>query len=87
MLESQIRYVMQALRVMGERTLEVRPDVQEAWNEYIQERLSGTVWDTGGCSSWYLDANGRDSVMWPDFTFKFRRRVSEFDPSEYLLAD
>jgi cation diffusion facilitator CzcD-associated flavoprotein CzcO len=87
MLESQIGYVMQALRVMGERTLEVRPDVQEAWNEYIQERLSGTVWDTGGCSSWYLDANGRDSVMWPDFTFKFRRRVSEFDPSEYLLAD
>jgi cation diffusion facilitator CzcD-associated flavoprotein CzcO len=85
MLESQIGYVMEALRVMRKR-LEVRPDVQDTWNDYLQERLKGTVWDTGGCSSWYLDANGRDSVMWPDFTFRYRRRVSEFDPAEYILA-
>lgn len=82
MLESQIHYVMEALRAMGER-LEVRRDVQDAWNDELQERLAGTVWDTGGCSSWYLDANGRDSVMWPDFTFRYRRRVSEFDPNDY----
>jgi cation diffusion facilitator CzcD-associated flavoprotein CzcO len=86
MLESQIRYVMEALRAMGDRTLEVRGDVQEEWNAYLQDRLTGTVWDTGGCSSWYLDANGRDSVMWPDFTFRYRRRVSEFDPDEYVVA-
>jgi hypothetical protein len=23
--------------------------------------------------------------MWPDFTFNFRRRVSEFDPNDYRL--
>jgi cation diffusion facilitator CzcD-associated flavoprotein CzcO len=85
MLESQIGYVMQALRAMGDR-LEVRRDVQEEWNRELQERLAGTVWDTGGCSSWYLDANGRDSVMWPDFTFRYRRRVSEFDPGEYVVG-
>jgi cation diffusion facilitator CzcD-associated flavoprotein CzcO len=88
MLESQIRYVMEALRSMRERnvkTLEVRPGVQAAWNEYLQERLAGSVWDTGGCSSWYLDSNGRNSVMWPDFTFKFRRRASAFDPADYRL--
>jgi cation diffusion facilitator CzcD-associated flavoprotein CzcO len=84
MLESQIHYVMEALRAMGER-LEVRRDVQDAWNDEVQERLAGTVWDTGGCSSWYLDANGRDSVMWPDFTFRYRRRVSRFEPSDYRL--
>jgi cation diffusion facilitator CzcD-associated flavoprotein CzcO len=83
MLESQIGYVMQALRAMGDR-LEVRRDVQDEWNRALQERLEGTVWDIGGCSSWYLDANGRDSVMWPDFTFRYRRRVSEFDPAEYV---
>jgi cation diffusion facilitator CzcD-associated flavoprotein CzcO len=89
MLESQIGYVMEALRTMRSRqarTFEVKPDVQERWNGYLQERLAGTVWDTGGCSSWYLDANGRDSVMWPDFTFRFRRRVSDFEPSDYRLT-
>jgi cation diffusion facilitator CzcD-associated flavoprotein CzcO len=89
MLESQIGYVMQALAAMdsanGRAILEVRPEVQDRWNDYLQDRLSGTVWDTGGCKSWYLDANGRDSVMWPDFTFNFRRRVSGFDPSDYRL--
>jgi cation diffusion facilitator CzcD-associated flavoprotein CzcO len=88
MLESQIGYVMKALDAMersGRATLEVKPQVQDDWNDYLQERLAGTVWDTGGCKSWYLDANGRDSVMWPDFTFNFRRRVSEFDPSDYRL--
>jgi cation diffusion facilitator CzcD-associated flavoprotein CzcO len=89
MLESQIGYVMQALAAMdsanGRAILEVRPEVQDRWNDYLQERLAGTVWDTGGCKSWYLDANGRDSVMWPDFTFNFRRRVSGFDPSDYRL--
>jgi cation diffusion facilitator CzcD-associated flavoprotein CzcO len=88
MLEAQIGYVMEALRTMrsrGAHTLEVKPDVQDDWNDYLQERLAGTVWDTGGCSSWYLDKNGRDSVMWPDFTFKFRRRMSDFDAREYRL--
>jgi cation diffusion facilitator CzcD-associated flavoprotein CzcO len=89
MLESQIGYVMQALRAMDARSgtgvLEVKPAVQDAWNDELQERLAGTVWDTGGCKSWYLDANGRDSVMWPDFTFNFRRRVRDFDPSDYRL--
>jgi cation diffusion facilitator CzcD-associated flavoprotein CzcO len=88
MLESQIGYVMEGLRAMDARnaaTLEVKPEVQDAWNDYLQERLAGTVWDTGGCKSWYLDANGRDSVMWPDFTFNFRRRVSDFDTSDYRL--
>jgi cation diffusion facilitator CzcD-associated flavoprotein CzcO len=88
MLESQIAYVLDALKTMRARRLtevEVKPDVQDAWNDRLQERLEGTVWDTGGCSSWYLDANGRDSVMWPDFTFKYRRRVRRFDPSDYRL--
>jgi cation diffusion facilitator CzcD-associated flavoprotein CzcO len=88
MLESQIRYVMDALDTMRARDaseVEVRPEAQSRWNDYLQERLSGTVWDTGGCSSWYLDANGRNSVNWPDFTFNFRRRASAFDPADYRL--
>src|SRR3954471_1493511 len=88
MLESQIRYVMEALAAMRERRaaeLEVTRDAQECWNAWVQERLSGTVWDTGGCSSWYVDSNGRNSVIWPDFTFKFRR-VGTFDPSDHRLA-
>ena len=40
---------------------------------------------TGGCASWYLDANGRNTTLWPDFTWRFRQRTRRFDPAHYVL--
>jgi hypothetical protein len=88
MLEAQIHYVLEALRAMrayGAGTVDVRAEAQERWNAALQERLRRTVWNRGGCSSWYVDANGRNSVMWPGFTFRYRQRVNRFDPDDYIL--
>jgi cation diffusion facilitator CzcD-associated flavoprotein CzcO len=88
MLESQIAYVLDALRVMdarGAAAVEIRPEAQAAWNAELQRRLQRTVWNTGGCASWYLDANGRNSTMWPGFTFEYRRRTRRFDAEQYDL--
>jgi cation diffusion facilitator CzcD-associated flavoprotein CzcO len=87
MLESQMNYVMGALKAMRERghdALEVRPEVQDAFNEEMQSRLEGSVWDSGGCGSWYLDANGRNSTMWPGFTYEFHQRTRVFDLDSYF---
>ena len=43
----------------------------------------GTVWTEGGCASWYQDARGRNTTLWPDFTFLYRRRVRAFDEESY----
>ena len=61
MIESQCNYVLDALRLMdarGAAELEVRPEAQAAYNARIQEQMRGTVWTSGGCASWYLDAAG-----------------------------
>ena len=87
MIESQIAHVVDALRVMRERgaeTIEVRPEVQERFNAELQSKLEGTVWNTG-CASWYLDRTGRNTTIWPDWTWSFRRRVARLDPAEYRL--
>jgi cation diffusion facilitator CzcD-associated flavoprotein CzcO len=89
MLESQANYAIDALRTMRQRgaaEFEVRADVQDAYNEEIQERLAQTVWNTGGCGSWYFDRNGRNSIQWPGFTFEFRRRTRRFDAASYRLS-
>ena len=86
MIEAQFPYILQALELMEERgiaALDVRPDVQEAYNEEIQRKLAPSVWLTGGCSSWYLDEYGRNSTIWPDYTFKFARRLARFDLDNY----
>jgi hypothetical protein len=48
--------------------------------------MSGTVWLEGGCSSWYLDANGLNTSLWPDFSFRFAQEMRRFDPAELVPA-
>src|SRR4051794_10808325 len=86
MVESQIAYVIDALKAIGDAgVVEVRPDVERAYNEEVQRRMRPTVWNTG-CTSWYQDAKGNNPTLWPDWTWRFRRRTAEFNPSEYLIA-
>ena len=87
--EADIAYVLDALRTMdrlGASTVEVRPDALAAYNEDIQAKVAGTVWNTGGCKSWYLDKTGRNTSLWPDFTFVYRRRTRRFDPDHYAIT-
>ncbi|MFL5798361.1 MAG: flavin-containing monooxygenase [Actinomycetota bacterium] len=88
MIEAQVRYLMDALRQMRERgiaAIEPRRDVQEAYSSRMQRELAGTVWNTGGCRSWYLDERGRNTTLWPTFTFTFRRELERCDLSLYEI--
>jgi cation diffusion facilitator CzcD-associated flavoprotein CzcO len=89
MIEAQLNYIAGALAHMRERgatRLEVRREAQDAYNARIQARMAQTVWNTGGCSSWYLDRNGRNSTIWPDFTFRFWGDLRRFDGHAYELG-
>jgi cation diffusion facilitator CzcD-associated flavoprotein CzcO len=89
MIEAQIRYVLDCLRLMDERgavTVEPRLAPFEAYNAEVQRKMQRTIWNTGGCSSWYLDANGRNSTLWPDFTWRFVRMTKRFDVENYDFA-
>jgi cation diffusion facilitator CzcD-associated flavoprotein CzcO len=85
MIESQIAYVIDAIKTMGARTIEVRPEVEAGFHAEIQRRMRGTVWSTG-CSSWYQDAQGNNPTLWPDWTWRFRQRTSKLDPKEYVIG-
>ena len=88
-IESQIAYVLDALRTMrrrGARTVEVREEAQRAYNAELDRMTEGTVWVTGGCTSYYIDRNGHNSALWPTYTWPFRRRLSEFDAAAYALG-
>lgn len=89
MIEAQVRYIVDGLRVMARRgatVAELREPVLQRWSEEIARKAAPTVWNAGGCSSWYLDAHGRNTTMWPDHTFRFMRRARRFDPDDYLLS-
>jgi hypothetical protein len=88
MIESQVEYILRALQTMKtERTaaIEVRPQVERAYNEQIQQRLGRAIWSTGGCKSWYLDPKtGKNTTLWPGFAFRFRQATSTFSMGDYF---
>lgn len=89
MIEAQIAHVRKAIAWMKTTkvaTIEPKRDVQDAYVAAIDAKLSRTVWNAGGCASWYLDATGRNSTLWPGSTIAFRRAVTHFDPSKYVAV-
>ena len=89
MIEAQLEYLMDALRTMdarGATRIEVRTAAQDAYNAYIQSRMDRTVWNSGGCASWYLDVNGRNTTIWPDFTWRYWLKTRHFDAEAYELT-
>jgi cyclohexanone monooxygenase len=88
LIEAQLKYVADAIHTMRRRgiaSVDVRPDVQHAYNEKVQEALAGTVWNAGGCKSYYLDANGTNSTIYPWTTIYLRRRTARFDVGDYAV--
>ena len=86
MIESQIAYILDALKTMdaqGLREVEVRREVQRAFVDGVRASMRNTIWTRGGCTSWYLDSEGRNTTLWPSFTFRFRRLTRRFNPAEY----
>ena len=86
MVEAQVEHTLRALQFLdasGHATLEPRLESQEEFVRHVDRKMRGTVWVTGGCSSWYLDKTGRNSTLWPTFISGYRRRAGAFKPSEY----
>ena len=89
MIEAQVRYTMNCLKLMKSRkhrVLEVRPEIQNRFVDEIYRRMSGTVWQSGGCHSWYQDQQtGEITTLWPGSVVSYLRRMRSVSRSDYEL--
>jgi len=89
MIEAQIEHITGAIRAMdttGATTIEVEQDTHDRYNARIDKKMAGTVWERGGCTTFYQDANGRNATIYPDWTFRFRRDAAKWEPDAYRLG-
>lgn len=87
-IESQMRYIMSALdkaRQHGWRSVEVSPDAERRYTNKLHEQMQGTVWQNGGCHSWYKDASGRVIAIFPGFSFTFHRMTRKFVRADHVV--
>ncbi|MFV9651255.1 flavin-containing monooxygenase [Pseudomonas citrulli] len=89
MIEAQVTYILDALRQMQRHriaTVDVKPMVEQAYNRQLQDQLKRTIWNTGGCQSWYLDPRtGKNTTLWPASTWRFKRVTRQFALKDYAV--
>lgn len=86
MIESQLNYLVDYLKTVRAESItraDVSEEAQRRYNTGIQHALRDSVWVNGGCASWYADANGNITTLWPGFTFNFRKETRTFDVAAY----
>ncbi|TCO46612.1 DUF4873 domain-containing protein [Actinocrispum wychmicini] len=89
MIEAQVRYVMRCLRLMGRSDagrIAVKPHVQDRFNRWVHRRLRGSVWNAGGCTSWYLDETGVNRAAWPGSSASYWWRTRAPKEHHYVLT-
>jgi len=87
-IEAQLDYIIDALKQaiqLGIKTIEPNPKITKVFNEKVQAALQTTVWNKGGCQSYFIDRNGRNSTVWPWSTYKLRVKMKHFNLAEYLI--
>jgi cation diffusion facilitator CzcD-associated flavoprotein CzcO len=62
--EEQVGYILQLIDriTQNDVLLSPREEPSRDWLAEVRERARGSVWGTGGCQSWYLDATGTPTL-------------------------
>jgi cation diffusion facilitator CzcD-associated flavoprotein CzcO len=86
MIESQIHYVVDAIAKCdkkGAQALAPTRAAQDRFNDDVQRKLTGSVWNNGGCASWYLDEHGKNTVLWGGYTWQYWMATRSVQADEY----
>ena len=81
--------IIESIKTMKHKNIkfiDVKRIVQEEYNREIQQKLSNTVWQTGGCHSWYQTHTGKNVTLWPGFTFTFMKRTKKFEEEKFEIT-
>lgn len=86
MLESQVEHILKLIHFVAQKPaqiIEVKAEVQHNFNQSIRLKMKKSIWLQGGCSSWYLDANGNNVSLWPGSSLSFRKATQNASMDSY----
>ena len=88
-IEAQMEYIRRAIRAVQERgakAIEVTPEAEADYTAMVHREMQQTVWQSGGCTSWYQSKSGHVIAMFPGFSFSFRRMAKAFRPGHHRFT-
>jgi len=85
LMEAQADYIVEAIESVGDGVAEVRPEIQDRFNDRVDAALAGTVWNND-CRSYFIDSTGRNGFSYPWSARDLQRRLGTFRPEHYVLT-
>ncbi|MDO8330592.1 MAG: NAD(P)/FAD-dependent oxidoreductase [Fluviicoccus sp.] len=86
--EAQYKYIAKYTKTLLKqklRYLDVKEEVMQEQFQSFQDRMRNSSW-LSGCQSWYLNADGTNSTMWPGFSFEYVLRTRNMDMGAYNVV-
>lgn len=74
------------MKAKGLKRIEIKPDVLKYHNTKVQAHVQKTVFNRGGCQSYYLDQNGRNFAAWRWSLAEQKRRLQRLELEYYQVA-
>ncbi|MBO1267743.1 flavin-containing monooxygenase [Arthrobacter cavernae] len=88
-LECQANYIIDAVKTLatgGHRSLDLRDDVFAAYDKEIVAESAKRTWGWSKTHSWYMNAEGRSTIMWPLPARNYFERTSKVRTEDYKLS-
>ena len=89
MLEAQAKYVTQAVQTLQQKSLrwlDVKAGVISAYNLMLRRRSKeDSVYETG-CHSWYITADGKNTVSWVGYMNEYAKQVARLKLDDFETA-
>ena len=87
MIECQVHYILKTIGLLkkkGGRSIEIKHNSMEGFNQTIQRTLKRTAW-AGSCNSWYKNAQGKIINNWSTHTVGYWLRTRRPIADHYLV--
>ena len=84
--ECEIHYIMDCLRRLlesGQRSMECRQEVHDAYNRRIDAGNARAAWGSPQVRSWYRNTRGRVTQNWPFSVLEFWQQTRAADRADY----
>ncbi|WP_298011180.1 NAD(P)/FAD-dependent oxidoreductase [uncultured Aquabacterium sp.] len=88
-IEAQMEYIRRAIAATekhGAKAIEVKAEAEADYTAMIHREMKQTVWQAGGCRSWYQSKSGHVIAMFPGFSFTFRQLAKAFKPAHHRFS-
>lgn len=87
--ECEVRYILGCIALMLQhdaRYIDVKEDVCETYNRWIEEGNAKMAWGQSGVNTWYKNAKGKITQNWPGTLIEFWQQTREADESEFRIV-